>query len=112
MTPSASQSATSSARRCLTSREGTGAVYYDTSTSRGTGGAPRVRGSDAAATRGPASVARRPDVRVVPEHVLRIVLGLDARQPLVLRRAVGGAHAILVVLGDEVDVRAGAGGMR
>src|SRR5262249_47145570 len=65
---------------------------------------PPTRGASATAASG--LFPRRLDVGVVAEDVLRVVLRLDARQPVVLLRAVRGAHAILVVLDDEVHVGA------
>jgi hypothetical protein len=46
------------------------------------------------------------------QHVVRVVLRLDARAALLLGLAVGSAHAILVNLGYEIHVAAGAGRMR
>src|SRR5262249_34135970 len=52
-----------------------------------------------------------PDVLVVVEHIVRVVLGLDVGEPLV-GVAVGFANPAVVVVGvEEVDVDAGAVGL-
>src|SRR2546426_2521583 len=50
------------------------------------------------------SFRRGHDIRIEVKDVVRIVLCLDAREPLVLLGTVRRAHAVLVHLGDEVDV--------
>src|SRR5262245_39064141 len=54
------------------------------------------------------ALARRLDILIQVEHILRIVPGLDRGQPLVVR-AVGGTHAPALVLAHEVDVGARPG---
>src|SRR5688572_17144537 len=50
------------------------------------------------------------DVLIDAEEVRRVVLPLERTKPLVLRRAVGRAHAVLPLLAQKIYVDA-AGGM-
>src|SRR5207245_11451540 len=58
----------------------------------------------------PSSVHRRRlDVLVAPEHVVRVPLPLDLRQPVVVGGAEGGPDAALALVADEVQVHAAVG---
>ena len=75
-----------------------GQAVRDGAGSRGGGDGGRRRAARAPRVR---LVDRRRDVLVQPEDVVRVVRGLDRRQPLPRRARVGGADALLALVAEE-----------